>query len=113
MAATVGRGGTYLFAGYYAQDRSLICASTPPGPGGGALASDVPASPGVDLAPGDVGADLWILRASSPVYGPRGEPLFSVLQRRSKPGLRVYVKAVEIPRPLAGMGIANPYEQRT
>ncbi|MFZ5709996.1 MAG: sensor histidine kinase [Pseudomonadota bacterium] len=73
MAATVGRGGTYLFAGYYAQDRSLICASTPPGPGGGALASDVPASPGVDLAPGDVGADLWILRASSPVYGPRGE----------------------------------------
>jgi small subunit ribosomal protein S8 len=39
-------------------------------------------------------------------YGPRGEPLFTSLMRQSKPGLRVYVKAAQIPRPLAGLGIA-------
>ncbi|MEX2216623.1 MAG: 30S ribosomal protein S8 [Phycisphaeraceae bacterium] len=39
-------------------------------------------------------------------YGPRGEPTFSVLKRESKPGKRVYVGVNEIPRPMAGMGIA-------
>lgn len=38
-------------------------------------------------------------------YGPHGEALFSVLKRQSKPGRRVYVKADELPRPLAGMGV--------
>ncbi len=39
-------------------------------------------------------------------YGPLGEPTFSVLKRESKPGCRLYVKVDEIPRPLAGLGIA-------
>jgi small subunit ribosomal protein S8 len=39
-------------------------------------------------------------------YGPRGEALFHELRRQSSPGLRVYVKAAAIPRPLAGLGIA-------
>lgn len=39
-------------------------------------------------------------------YGPRGEALFQVVQRESKPGRRLYVKAAELPRPLAGLGIA-------
>lgn len=39
-------------------------------------------------------------------YGPLGEPTFTVLKRESKPGCRRYVKVDEIPRPLAGLGIA-------
>jgi small subunit ribosomal protein S8 len=39
-------------------------------------------------------------------YGPRGEKLFSSLQRRSKPGCRVYSGVAGLPRPLAGMGIS-------
>ncbi|MDX1681856.1 MAG: 30S ribosomal protein S8 [Phycisphaeraceae bacterium] len=39
-------------------------------------------------------------------YGPDGDPLFSVLQRSSKPGRRVYVGVDDLPRPLAGLGIA-------
>jgi small subunit ribosomal protein S8 len=39
-------------------------------------------------------------------YGPHGEPLFHELKRRSTPGQRVYVKAAEMPRPLAGLGIS-------
>lgn len=39
-------------------------------------------------------------------YGPHGEPLFYLMKRESKPGCRVYVKSTELPRPLAGMGIA-------
>jgi small subunit ribosomal protein S8 len=38
-------------------------------------------------------------------YGPHGEALFSVLRRESKPGRRVYLKAADMPRPLAGLGI--------
>jgi len=39
-------------------------------------------------------------------YGPFGEATFHRLQRLSKPGRRLYVKVDDIPRPLAGMGIA-------
>jgi small subunit ribosomal protein S8 len=39
-------------------------------------------------------------------YGTAGEPLFHSLQRRSKPGRRVYSKVADLPRPLAGLGIA-------
>ena len=39
-------------------------------------------------------------------YDNRGEQIFHVLKRASKPGCRVYVKAAELPRPLAGLGIA-------
>src|SRR5690606_29319936 len=39
-------------------------------------------------------------------YGPNGERLFTSLRRASKPGCRVYVKAAEIPKPLAGLGIS-------
>ena len=39
-------------------------------------------------------------------YGPLGEPTFTVLKRESKPGCRRYVKVADIPRPMAGMGIA-------
>ena len=39
-------------------------------------------------------------------YGPDGAPLFALLKRESSPGRRVYVKADDIPRPLAGLGIA-------
>lgn len=39
-------------------------------------------------------------------YGPLGEPTFSVLQRQSKPGRRVYVKVDDIPKPMHGLGIA-------
>jgi small subunit ribosomal protein S8 len=38
-------------------------------------------------------------------YGPDGMPAITGIQRRSKPGLRVYVGAAEIPRILGGMGI--------
>ena len=39
-------------------------------------------------------------------YGPNGEQLINRLQRESKPGRRVYKKVKELPRPLAGLGIA-------
>lgn len=39
-------------------------------------------------------------------YGPRGEQLIHRLQRVSKPGCRVYSKVEELPRPMAGLGIA-------
>jgi small subunit ribosomal protein S8 len=39
-------------------------------------------------------------------YGPRGEKLIHRLERISKPGRRVYSKVEELPRPLAGLGIA-------
>lgn len=39
-------------------------------------------------------------------YGPRGEQLIHVIKRESKPGCRVYRKVTELPRPLAGLGIA-------
>jgi len=39
-------------------------------------------------------------------YGPRGEKLIHRLDRVSKPGRRVYNKVDELPRPLAGLGIA-------
>lgn len=39
-------------------------------------------------------------------YGPRGEQLIHQIRRESKPGRRVYKKMEELPRPLAGLGIA-------
>ena len=39
-------------------------------------------------------------------YGPRGEQLIHLLKRESKPGCRVYRKVDDLPRPLAGLGIA-------
>ena len=39
-------------------------------------------------------------------YGPTGESVISVLNRVSKPGRRVYVKASSVPRVLNGLGIA-------
>ncbi len=39
-------------------------------------------------------------------YGPRGEQLFSKLERKSTPGRRVYAKVDDLPRPLQGLGIA-------
>jgi len=39
-------------------------------------------------------------------YGEDGNPLFRRIERRSKPGRRVYVGAEELPRPLAGLGIS-------
>jgi small subunit ribosomal protein S8 len=39
-------------------------------------------------------------------YGPNGEQLFHKLQRESKPGRRVYTKVADLPRPLAGLGVA-------
>jgi small subunit ribosomal protein S8 len=39
-------------------------------------------------------------------YGPHGEPTFSSLRRASRPGRRVYVRVEELPRPMAGLGIA-------
>ena len=39
-------------------------------------------------------------------YGPKGEALFQQLRRGSKPGRRVYLGVEEMPRPLAGLGIA-------
>lgn len=39
-------------------------------------------------------------------YGPNREKLISGLKRISKPGLRVYAKANELPRVLNGLGIA-------
>ena len=39
-------------------------------------------------------------------YQANGEPVISGLRRVSKPGLRVYVGADELPRVLLGLGIA-------
>ncbi len=39
-------------------------------------------------------------------YGPRGEQLISKLERRSKPGRRVYQGVEDLPKPLQGLGIA-------
>ena len=39
-------------------------------------------------------------------YGPTGQQLINRLLRRSKPGCRVYTPVRELPRPLAGLGIA-------
>ncbi|WP_055078585.1 30S ribosomal protein S8 [Lagierella massiliensis] len=39
-------------------------------------------------------------------YGPNDERVISGIKRISKPGLRVYVKAQELPRVLGGLGIA-------
>jgi small subunit ribosomal protein S8 len=39
-------------------------------------------------------------------YGPNNERVITGLKRISKPGLRVYVKAEEVPRVLNGLGIA-------
>ena len=39
-------------------------------------------------------------------YGPNNEKVLSGIKRISKPGLRVYVKADEVPRVLGGLGIA-------
>lgn len=39
-------------------------------------------------------------------YGPQGQSLFNVLKRESKPSRRVYVGVKDLPRPLAGLGIA-------
>ena len=39
-------------------------------------------------------------------YGPNGEKVISGLKRVSKPGLRIYAGAEELPRVLKGLGIA-------
>ncbi len=39
-------------------------------------------------------------------YGPRKERIITNLKRVSKPGLRVYTKAKDVPRVLRGLGIA-------
>lgn len=39
-------------------------------------------------------------------YGPNDERVITGLKRISKPGLRVYAKATELPRVLGGLGIA-------
>jgi small subunit ribosomal protein S8 len=39
-------------------------------------------------------------------YGPNGEQLIHRLDRESRPGRRVYRKVKDLPRPLAGLGIA-------
>ena len=39
-------------------------------------------------------------------YGPRGEQLIHKIQRESRVGRRLYVKASELPRVLDGLGIA-------
>jgi len=39
-------------------------------------------------------------------YGSRGEKLIHKLRRCSKPGCRVYTKVEDIPKPLAGLGVA-------
>lgn len=38
-------------------------------------------------------------------YGPKGEQVVSKLERVSKPGCRVYVNSVNIPKVLGGLGI--------
>ncbi len=39
-------------------------------------------------------------------YGPNGEPVITDLQRVSKPGLRQYAKAGDVPTVMNGLGIA-------
>ncbi len=39
-------------------------------------------------------------------YGPRGEKVISGLKRISKPGLKIYANADELPKVLSGLGIA-------
>lgn len=39
-------------------------------------------------------------------YGPNGEHVITGLKRISKPGLRIYAGATEVPRVLNGLGIA-------
>lgn len=39
-------------------------------------------------------------------YGPHGEQIIHSLRRESRPGRRVYTKLADLPRPLAGLGIA-------
>jgi len=39
-------------------------------------------------------------------YGPEGQQLIHQLKRESKPGRRVYTKVDDLPRPLAGLGVA-------
>ena len=39
-------------------------------------------------------------------YGPNDEKVISGIKRISKPGLRVYVKANEVPKVLGGLGVA-------
>ncbi|MFP4353697.1 MAG: 30S ribosomal protein S8 [Phycisphaerae bacterium] len=39
-------------------------------------------------------------------YGPTGQDVITELQRVSKPGCRVYSGVDDLPRPLAGLGIA-------
>ncbi len=39
-------------------------------------------------------------------YGPNDEKVISGIKRISKPGLRVYVKANEVPKVIGGLGIA-------
>jgi len=39
-------------------------------------------------------------------YGPNGEKVVTGLKRISKPGLRIYAKADEVPKVLNGLGIA-------
>jgi small subunit ribosomal protein S8 len=39
-------------------------------------------------------------------YGPRGEVLIHKVERRSKPGRRVYTGVEALPRPIQGLGIA-------
>lgn len=39
-------------------------------------------------------------------YGPRGEKLITGIKRISRPGLRAYTKANDIPRVLGGLGIS-------
>ena len=38
-------------------------------------------------------------------YGPRGEQVLSKLERVSRPGCRVYVNSLNIPKVLGGMGV--------
>lgn len=39
-------------------------------------------------------------------YGPQGERLFTMLRCESKPSRRIYLGVKELPRPLAGLGVA-------
>ena len=39
-------------------------------------------------------------------YGPAGEKVINGIKKISKPGLKVYAKACDVPRVLGGLGIA-------
>lgn len=54
------------------------------------------------VADSDVGKSLKI----DLKYGPNNEPVITGIKRVSKPGLRKYAKAAEIPKVLNGMGVA-------